>query len=129
MSSGISAHGTLLTRNGISVGELKDITPPALSRNPIETTVHTDNDDAFVVGVRRRGELQLKVNWLPSGDNASGFTSAWNSGSLDLYRITFPDSSFWLFSGYCIGVSPTAPVDTGLEATVSIRPTGGNIRG
>ena len=125
MSAGISAQGTLVARNSVTMGELKDITPPALSRKSIETTAHNDSDDFFVVGIRRRGELQLKVNYLPSGDQAAlGAVTAWKNGTLENYKITFPDSSFWMFSGYMIGVSPTAPSDNGLEATLTIRPTG-----
>jgi hypothetical protein len=31
-SNGISAHGTIIKRNGANIAELKDITPPALTR-------------------------------------------------------------------------------------------------
>lgn len=129
MSSGISAQGTLVARNGVTIGELKDVTPPPLTRKSIETTTHNDSDSDFVVGIRRKGEMQLKINYLPSGDNANGSTLAWKNATLDLYRITFPDAGFWLFSGYVIGIGITAPTDTGLEATVTIQPKGGHIFG
>jgi hypothetical protein len=40
-SNGISAHGTIVKRNGLAIAELKDITPPPLSRKAIETTTAT----------------------------------------------------------------------------------------
>ena len=58
-SNGISAHGTIIKRNGRAIAELKDITPPALTRKPIDTTTHNSNDDSYVVGIRRKGELQM----------------------------------------------------------------------
>lgn len=130
-SNGISAHGTIIKRNGTAIAELKDITPPPLTRNPIETTTHNSDDDSYVVGVRRKGELQFMVNWLPSGegthDASTGLLAAWAEGSKDRYDILFPDGSSWLFSGFVTNVAPTNPVDGAFEASISIRPSGGQI--
>lgn len=130
-SNAISAHGTIIKRNGTAIAELRDITPPPLTRNPIETTMHNSDDDSYVVGIRRKGELQFTLGFLPSGDDThnhvAGLIKAWADGSKDLYEIEFPDDASWLFSGFVTNVSPTAPVDGGLEATVSIRPSGGHI--
>jgi hypothetical protein len=135
MSEGISAQGTLVSRNGNNVGELLEVTFPELSRKEIELTNHQDNDDAFTVGMRRRGNLQLRMNWLPSGDNANGMIAAWNNGSLDLYKITAPWPSaghpaapYWMFSGYVTRVGPSAPSDDKLVSSVSIRPSGAMVR-
>lgn len=130
-SNGISAHGTIIKRNGTAIAELRDITPPPLSRNPIETTTHNSNDDSYVAGIRRKGELQFMVNWLPSGeathDASTGLLDAWAQGSKDLYEIDFPDGAVWLFSGFVTGIAPTNPVDGAQEATITIRPSGGQI--
>jgi hypothetical protein len=130
-SNGISAHGTVVSRNGDPIAELRDITPPPLSRNPIETTTHNSDDDSYVVGIRRKGELQFALNFLPSGeathDAVAGLMKAWADGSKDEYRIDFPDGAWWLFSGFVSNISPSAPVDGALSANVSIRPSGGQI--
>jgi len=130
-SNGISAHGTIIRRNGTDIAELRDITPPPLTRNPIETTTHNSDDDSYVVGIRRKGELQFMLNFLPSGEathNAlGGLLTAWADGTKDLYEIEFPDGAVWLFSGFVTNVAATAPVDGALEASVSIRPSGGQI--
>jgi tail tube protein len=126
-SAAISAHGTLVKRNGQTIAELRNITPPALTRNSIETTMQTSSFDSFVVGVKRRGELQFQLGFLPSAEathNAlTGLIKAWSDGSKDLYELDFPDASVWTFSGYVTNIASSAPVDGGLEATVSIRPT------
>lgn len=130
-SNGISAHGTIINRNGTPIAELKDITPPPLSRKPIETSTHNSDDDSYVVGIRRKGELQFMLNFLPSGEAthgaSSGLLDAWAQGSKDRYDILFPDGSAWLFSGFVTNIAPKAPVDGAFEASVSIRPSGGQI--
>jgi hypothetical protein len=71
------------------------------------------------------------VNWLPSGeathDASTGLLDAWAQGSKDLYEIDFPDGAVWLFSGFVTGIAPTNPVDGAQEATITIRPSGGQI--
>lgn len=130
-SNGISAHGTIIKRNGVAIAELKDITPPALTRKPIETTTHNSDDDSYVVGIRRKGELQFMVNWLPfseeTHDAEDGLLDAWATGSKDLYEIDFPDGAIWLFSGFVTNIAPKSPVDGAQDANVSIRPSGGQV--
>lgn len=126
-SNAISAQGTLIKRNGTAIAELRNITPPALTRKAIETTMHNSSDDSYVVGIRRRGELQFTLGFLPSGEathNAvAGLMKAWADGTKDGYEIDFPDGATWLFSGFVTNIVPHAPVDDGLTADVSVRPT------
>lgn len=130
-SNGISAHGTIITRNGIEIAELRDITPPPLSRKPIETSTHNSSDDSYVPGSRRKGELGFLVNFLPGAeathDSATGLIKAWNDGSKDRYNILYPDGSDWMFSGFVSNIAPKAPVEGVLEASISIRPSGGHV--
>jgi len=130
-SNGISAHGTIIKRNNTAIAELKDITPPPLTRKSIDTTTHNSDDDSDVVGIRRKGELQFMVNWLPSGESThnatNGLLEAWATGSKDLYEIDFPDGAIWQFSGFVSNIAPKNPVDGGQEASISIRPSGGQV--
>jgi hypothetical protein len=130
-SNAISAHGTLIKRNGTDIAELRNITAPALTRNPIETTMHNSDDSSYVVGIRRKGELQFALGFLPSGEAthnaAAGLIKAWADGSKDLYLITYPDGATWQFSGFVSNIAPVMPVDGGLEANCSIRPSGGHV--
>ncbi len=127
-SNAISAHGTLVKRNGTPIAELRNITGPALTRNNIETTMHNSDDDSFVVGLRRHGDLGFTLGFLPSADQThnpvAGLIQAWHDGSKDLYEVDFPDGAVWSFSGYVVNIAPTMPTDGGLDANVSIRPTG-----
>lgn len=127
----ISAHGTIIKRNGTAIAELKDITPPPLTRNAIETTTQNSDDDSYVVGIRRKGEMQMQLGFLPSGEathNAqAGLIKAWADGSKDRYDLEYPDGAVWMFSGFVTNIAPSAPVDGALEASVSIRPSGGHV--
>ncbi len=140
---GISAQGTKIARspdpnwppsapvggavNFVEIAELRDITPPGLTRNMIEMTTHNEEDDSYIVGIRRHGELTFNVNFVPTNathDHATGLQQAWFDGTRDIYRITYPDGSQWLFSGFVANFEPDAPVDDRLAADVTIRPTG-----
>jgi hypothetical protein len=130
-SNGISAHGTKIFRNTVEIAEVKDITLPTLTRKPIDTSTHNSDDDSYVMGIRRKGELQFMVNWLavdePTHSADSGLLDAWAEGSKDRYDIEFPDGSNWLFSGFVSNIGVKAPVDGVLDASISIRPSGGQI--
>lgn len=127
-SNGISAHGTIIKRNGVAIAELRDITVPALTRKALETTTHNSADDSYVVGIRRKGDLSFVVNWLPSGEvthgSVSGVLNAWAVGSKDLYEIDFADGAVWQFSGFVSNIASKAPVDGVFEATITVRPSG-----
>lgn len=128
-----SAHGTLIARNPLgagsfaTIGELRDITPPPLTRNAIETSSHNEDDDSYVVGIRRKGEMTFAIGFKPDDaghDHSTGLANSWADGDCDLWRITYPDGSAWLFSGYVTNIGVSAPVDDGLVADVTVRPTG-----
>jgi hypothetical protein len=131
MSNAISAQGTIVMRNGTAIAELRDLTPPALTRNPIERTNHNEVFDSWIVGIKRLGELEMNLGFLPQDDAThdalTGLMKAWLDGSNDLYEVDYPDGAKWYFSGFVTNVAPDAPVDDGLTAAVTIRPSNGMI--
>lgn len=142
-TNAISAQGTIVARSidpnwpdddpqggaveFVDIAELKDITPPALTRNSIETTTHNQDADRYIVGIKRHGEMSMNLNFLPDNathDHVTGLQQAWDDGSRDIYRIAYPNGRTWIFSGYVTNLEPDAPVDDALTADVTIRPTG-----
>ena len=127
MSVAITSTGTLVKRNGTAIGELRDITMPALTRNTFDTSNQNDLDDSYVLGIRRKGDLQFSINFLPSGDathgRVSGLIKAWNDGSKDLWSGHYPDGAAWYCSGYVTNISPKAPVDGALAADITVKLT------
>jgi len=143
MSEGMSAQGTMIRVsldpnwppvNPVGgpvefedIGELREITAPALTRNNIELTNHNNADDEYIVGIRRHGELTFNVNFVPrlgSHDHLTGLQKKWFDGTRDIYKLTYPDGTSWLFSGFVSNVGASAPVDDRLSADITIRPTG-----
>lgn len=128
MGNALNSHGTKVYRNGTLIGEQRDITPPALQRNTFDTSIQTEEDDSSIVGRRRRGDMSMTINFLPSGEAthgaASGLIRAHIDGSRDRYNLVYPDTSNWMFSGFVTNLAPAAPEDGVLSANVTIKPTG-----
>lgn len=145
MPEGISAQGTIIevsidpawvgsgSVSYTEIAELREITPPALTRNIIDVTTQNEDDDAAVVGIRRHGDLTFDMNFVPNNathDHLTGLQKKWFDGSRNIYRIRFPPvapqtvGSAWVFSGYVSSFAPSAPLDDRLSAAVTIRPTG-----
>jgi hypothetical protein len=135
MTIAISAHATLvavqLTPGGAftTIAELGDITPPGLSRNEFDATTQNINIDAYVMGVLRREQLSIPLNWLP-GDNTqdhlTGLTALLINNTVTGWRITFPDAAAtkWIMSGQMQSMKPKAPVDGKLATDVTMRMSG-----
>ncbi len=124
-SKGISAHGVVVKRNGVSLAELKDLTPPALTHKALETTTHNSSDDQYVVGIRRTGEMSMQINFLSSGEAThQTLLSDWADGTKSLWEIDFPDGGVWQSSGFVVNIATKEPVDGVQDATIGIRPTG-----
>jgi hypothetical protein len=73
--------------------------------------------------------MTCTIGYVPGGGAAANHDIIEQSillGRLDIHRITFtdPTNKVWLFSGFLNGLSPACPVDGGLTADVSVRPTG-----
>ncbi len=134
MSDAIASHGTIVAHQPTpggsftDIAELADIVPPPLTRPSAEVTPHNDGIDSYVVGVKRRGEMTLVLNFLQDNathDHITGLMKSWILGSKDGFQVTFLDGIVWVLSGQVINVAPVTPVREGAQtANVTIRPTG-----
>lgn len=130
-SNGISSHGAVVKRNSVAIAELKDTTPPALGRPTFDTSTHNSEDDSYVTGTRTKSEMTFEVNWLPfseiTHDADGGLLTAWADATKDRYDVEYPDGAVWIFSGFVTGIAPTLPVNGVQGATITIRPSGGQV--
>jgi hypothetical protein len=134
MSNASDGHGTLIARapaatpnTFTTIGELKVITPPPMSRNSFDITPQNDTIDGYVMGFLRRGELTFGINFVPTDatqDHLTGLYFSLRNKNKDGFRITFPDTSVWIVSGFVANIAPTVPVEGGIAANVTIRPSG-----
>ncbi len=132
----ISGHGTLIARAPAAtpmlftdIAEMGAITPPPMSRNEFDATTQNLNIDTYVLGVLRRGQMSMPMNFLPSNATHDHLTGLYKAlvtepPPVDGYRVTFPDSMVWVMSGQVQGIAPTAPVDGLLSANVTLRFSG-----
>jgi hypothetical protein len=135
-NNAIFSHGTLIQRETApgstvytTIAEIMDLTPPALTRNTFETTSHNDSEDSYIVGLKRKGEITFKVNWIPTDpthDDSTGLIASWNSGALENYRIVWPGvgNGYWQVPAYVINFQPESPTEGVQAANVTLKPSG-----
>lgn len=133
MTLAISSHGTLVAvqetpgSSFTTIAELGDITPPEMMRNEHDATTQNINIDAYVLGVLRRGQLSIPLNFLPTDgthDHLTGLFHLLINNTLTGYKVTFPDGTVWVMSGQVQAIKPMAPVDNKLSAAVTFRMSG-----
>ena len=136
-----SGHGTVVAKNTLAapltftnIAEMKDVTPPELSRNDFDATTQTLNIDTHILGVLRRSGFTMELNWEPadaSHDHLTGllYSMITEPPPVEGYRITFPSGAVWLMSGQVMNFRPLAPVDGLMALSLTIRPTGKMIIG
>lgn len=132
MSNAVNAFGTLLKRNGTTVAEVNDITPPSLSRDDIEVTHHQSPSRwrEFIKGLKDAGEFSMSINYIPSNSTHNASTGLLadfaNDTTIDTWTLVFPDTAAttWSFPGYVKGFSPSAPIDDKLSADVTMKVAG-----
>lgn len=136
MTLAVSAHGTLVAYQATpgsaftDIAELGDIKPPALTRNEFDATTQEKDIDSYVLGVARRGQFTVPLNFLPTNgthDHLTGIQSLFFANTVTGFRITFPaiaGSVQWVMSGQVQGIDPNAPVDGKLSANMTLRFSG-----
>lgn len=131
----LSGHGTKidvqLTPGGIftEIAELRDITPPGLSRNEFDATTQNEDIDSYVHGVMRRELVTIAMNFIPTNntqDHLTGMQKLLINNTMTGWRFRFPDSGVttWVASGQVSGFKPQAPVDGLLSAEATVRFSG-----
>jgi hypothetical protein len=92
MSNAVTTTGILVKRAPfatptafVTVGEITEIDPGAMSRNKIETSTHNDGSESHVLGILRQVDPTFKINYLQAeamhiailADIAANVKNAW----------------------------------------------------
>lgn len=132
----LNSHGFLIKRAQSAtptvyntIGEVTDVTPPALNKNEFGADVQDKLADRFVMGMMRRSPLQCTIHFdmadtTHGNASAAGLYSAWVNNTLDGYQMVSPDGSTVVMSGYVKDIAPKDPVDGKQVADVTFRMTG-----
>ena len=124
-STGKAAFGSTLSYNSTPIGELKTITGPSISMDPIEITNH-DSDDAFreyVAGLSDGGEISCTGNTTNTTLSA-GILAQQTAQAI---VITIPcggGTGTWTCSGFITKFETSAPFDGVSEFSASFKLTG-----
>ena len=126
-----SSHGTLIYHQPAAtpgvftvVSEIGDISDVGTMRNTFDVSVHNEDIDTFVLGIMRRDNVSFPINWVATNQSHVNMIESHYNGTVDGWKVTFPDDDEIIFSGGIANMGKPAPVDGALRATVAIRPTG-----
>jgi len=131
-----AAFGTLMQigdgagpENFTTIAEVKDITPPPLTRDTVDVTHHTSAGgwEQVVATIKRSGVLTFEANWIPSHATqsfAAGLGLDFNNGTLRNFKIVFPTGNSWILPGLVVGFNPAATVGGVLGLSISIKVSG-----
>lgn len=97
------------------VGELLDVTPPAPSKDVIDTTHHgsVSGTRTKMGGLVDPGQSTLEVQFDPDNTTHQALQTRANTAHEEpqTYRIVYPTSTIIEFDAICTGYSPTVEMD------------------
>lgn len=127
-------HGTKLYRTADAtaggtrqhVGRIRDVTPPALSRDPVETTdmESVDRWREYIGGGKDAGELSFEMTFDPGSTEVTAFMGELNTDTAGYYILVFPDGSEWGFTALLTGYEPGVPVLDKMTASITFKLSG-----
>ena len=123
----ISGFNTLIRWNGALVGEVKDITPPTLTRISLDAT-HQQSPGAWmeaIKGIKDPSTWSFDINFVPGSVSHDAILSDLNDNCNNgTIRVTFPNGVFWESDGFLLTFAPSAPVNGILTASLTFQASG-----
>ena len=127
-------HGTRLQRSDdgtsggtfASVGSIRDVVPPPLSRDAVESTDMDSPErwNEYIGGMKDAGELSFDMTFDPGSSEHTAFMTDLNTDEAGYYKLIFPDSSEWGFSALLTGYEPDVPIKEKMTANVTFKLSG-----
>lgn len=127
-------HGTQVQRSSdgtsggtfTTVGAIRDATPPALSRDAIESTDNesTERWHTYIGGMKDGGEFSFDMTFDPGSAETTTFMSDLNTDTAGYYKFVFPDTSEWGCAALLTGFEPQTPMADKMTATVTFKVSG-----
>ena len=108
----------------IPLAEVVNVNPPQVERGDIDATHHNSPNGykEYIPGFREGGEVPLTLNWVPSASDA--LLAAFNSNTVDSWRITMPSGLTCTFDGYVKQHSPVTPREDKMMLDVVVKVSG-----
>lgn len=132
MANALHAFGTLLKRNGTTIGEVFDISGPSLARDSVEVTHHQSPNRwrEFIKSLKDGGEVTFSINYRPTDStHATGtglLADLANETTVDTWSLVFPDTGVttWTFPAFLTAFEPKEPIDDRLSADCTLKIAG-----
>lgn len=122
-----SAYGIELYKSGLLIAQVTNISGPSLGLDTVDVSSHDGAGWEEHIGtILRSGTVTLELLYDPALPSHTMLDVQMVSKLSDSFELRFPDAGFtaWLFDAFVTGLSPSAPVDGALTASVTLKPTG-----
>lgn len=141
----VTSDGTTAPPTYTAIANIFDVAGPAVSRTDVDVTDYdsTDRYREYIPGLREGGEITAMLNLVSTAlglqqlyhstaaqstagptSAASSDAGAFESNTIQPYRILGPNDDFWRFSGYVKGITQAQPIDDKRTWEVTFKITG-----
>ena len=141
-AAGMSTVGADLRVNatsptdGTAIAEVFSISGPSYSQTAVDTTHHTSTSRfrTFVPGMSDAGDISFDMRYVPTdathdATSTTGMVGLFGATAATTFVLVFPDNgtttnSYLAFSGIMTSFTPSADLDSSLDASATIKITG-----
>jgi len=120
MAGQASLGTTISGAGGAWYANVVSVSGPGLSGNDVDISILTDVVQSFVPGKVDGGEVTLGLRY--DQVNGTAIVADIIAGAvIEVFTVTFPDATNFIFSGYLKGYSTDVPDDGSVDAEVTIK--------
>ncbi len=112
-----SPTGELAEVKAIPIGETSEELDATHLRSP-------GSYREYLQSFKDGNDVPLVLNFIPGDTSQQSLRTRWDTGSVDGYRVTFPDGSYCEFLAYVSAMGVPVTVGAVLELNASLRITG-----
>jgi Lambda phage tail tube protein, TTP len=107
----------------IPLVEVKEVIPPSAIVDDVEASHYQSpgRTREYIAGAIDGGEATVLMNWIPGSATDDRIIALRESGARKQFKITWPNSLTWEFSGRIKGYECRVPLDGVMEATATIK--------
>ena len=112
-----SAQGSVITINGIEIGEVVEFGGPETERPQVDATHLRSTSREYIGGLKDNGEFTLTVNYLPADPGQLELRRCQSLEGTQTFVVTLPNDAngtpreTWTFQATVNGSSPSGSVD------------------
>lgn len=109
-----------------SIAEVRNVQAPDLAQSQNEVT-HMESPSRareFIAGLLDAGTIKVDLGFIPGSVGHQQLVTDMAGGLKRNWKVLWPDNSYAIMNCFPIGISPTAPVDGVITASVTFKVSG-----